>query len=459
MIDITMPRLSDTMEEGVVLNWLKRPGDTVEAGEALVDIETDKAVMEFEAYESGVLSRVLVEEGERVAIGTVIAELLEPGEMAPSPEEAATDGVAGGADEQESAAQPALARPTSAQPAADQPVPDRPAHDEPVSDAAWTRRPDRLLATPLVRRFAREHRLVLDEIAGSGPGGRIIRADVERLLVTGVQPVVGESAGPAAREVAPDFAVATDVPVGQLSRQASPVHDRREPEEVPFDSVRRVIAHRLSDSSRDVPHFVVTAVADVEELVQMRAELNQRLQAADREKVSVNDILVRACALALRAHPHVNASFRSNDAATMFVHRRVHVGVAVASRTGLVVPVIDDADRKTVTDIGLETRRLVASANARKLTPEQMSGGTFTISNLGMFGVEQFTAIINPPQGAILAVGATVREPVAVGDGVAIRHRMRLSLAADHRIIDGALAARFLQTLTGLLEQPWTILA
>nr|WP_300047088.1 dihydrolipoamide acetyltransferase family protein [uncultured Nocardioides sp.] len=436
MIDITMPRLSDTMEEGVVLTWLKRPGDTVEAGETLVEIETDKAVMEFEAYESGVLSRVLVAEGERVAIGTVIAELLGPGETAPAHEEPSAD-----------------------EPVPDRPAPDRPAPAAPESGAAAGRRPDRLLATPLVRRLAREHGLVLDDIAGSGPGGRIIRADVQSLIGTDAQLDAATSSAADAHVVAPDVAVTSDVPVERPARDVEPVHDPRDPEEVVFDSVRRVIAHRLSESARDVPHFAVTAVADVEELVQMRKELNERLQAAGRDKVSVNDILVRACALSLRAHPHVNGSFRPDDAGTMLVHRRVHVGVAVASQTGLVVPVIDDADRKTVTEIGLETKRLVASANARKLTPEQMSGGTFTISNLGMFGVEQFTAIINPPQGAILAVGATVREPVAVGDDVVVRHRMRLSLSSDHRIIDGALAAQFLRTLTGMLEEPWTILA
>jgi pyruvate dehydrogenase E2 component (dihydrolipoamide acetyltransferase) len=228
---------------------------------------------------------------------------------------------------------------------------------------------------------------------------------------------------------------------------------------VAISQVRRVIARRLAESSRSIPHFTVTAVADVEELTSLRAELNARLTASGRGKVSVNDLVVRATGLALRRHPDVNASYRGDDASTSYIHRRVNIGVAVASPHGLVVPVIEDVDLKTVSQLGAETKQLVALADDRALTPAQMSGGTFTISNLGMFGVEEFTAIINPPEGAILAVGATRREAAVVGDEVTVRHRMRLTLSADHRIIDGALAAQFLQTLTGLLKDPWTVLA
>jgi len=207
------------------------------------------------------------------------------------------------------------------------------------------------------------------------------------------------------------------------------------------------------------PHFFVTAAADAEDLFQLRADVNAQLARAGRRKVSINDRLIRASALALREHPQVNASSINDASGEMLVHHRINIGVVVASDTGLVVPVIEAADQKTVSQLGAEAKQLVSLANARKLTPGQMSGGTFTISNLGMLGVEQFTAIVNPPEGAILAVGGTTREAIVVGDEVVARHRMRYTLSADHRIIDGAAAARFLQTLTGLIEILWTIMA
>jgi pyruvate dehydrogenase E2 component (dihydrolipoamide acetyltransferase) len=226
-----------------------------------------------------------------------------------------------------------------------------------------------------------------------------------------------------------------------------------------MSQTRRVIAKRLGESARTIPHFYVTAAADAEALMKLRGELNEQLIAGNRPKVSVNDLLIRASAIALREHPLVNASYVGDESKTMLVHHRVNVGIAVASENGLVVPVIEDADKKTVTQLGIEAKELVSLANAKKLTPAQMSGGTFTISNLGMFGVEEFTAIINPPEGAILAVGGTKREPTVVGDEIVPRYRMRYTLSADHRVIDGALAAQFLQTLTRLIENPWTIIA
>jgi pyruvate dehydrogenase E2 component (dihydrolipoamide acetyltransferase) len=228
---------------------------------------------------------------------------------------------------------------------------------------------------------------------------------------------------------------------------------------VPISNVRRVIASRLSASAREIPHFYVTAVADAEALMDLRVTLNAQLTAAGRAKVSVNDLLVRAVALALREHPDVNVSYGGDDATALLVHDRINVGVAVAAETGLIVPVIRDADTKTVTQLGTEAKRLVSLASERKLTPDQTSGGTFTISNLGMFGVEHFTALINPPESAILAVGATTREPTVVGDTIVPRYRLRYTLSVDHRVIDGALAAQFLKTLTKLVETPWMIVA
>ncbi|GAB1817110.1 dihydrolipoamide acetyltransferase family protein [Herbidospora sp. RD11066] len=358
MIDILMPRLSDTMTEGAIATWHKKPGDRVAPGDVLVDIETDKALMEYEAYESGTLAEILIPEGRNAEIGVPIARL-----------DNGTPSVV------------------------DQPRPP---------------------ASPLVRRLARERGLDLAALTGTGPGGRIIRADLPEVPAD-------------TKEI---------VPVAGTS-------DPREPEKVPFDPIRQAIATRLTQSATTIPTFTATASADVADLLALRSQINQALTEA---KVSVNDLLVRAVALALRAHPEVNASYSPEGRGHTLIHRRIHVGVAVASPAGLVVPVIRDADRATLTAISATTRDLVAKAEGRTLTTADMSDGTFTISNLGMYGVEHFTAIINPPQGAILAVGAA-------------RDRMRYTITADHRIIDGALAARFLATLTDLLEHPLRIVA
>ena len=409
MIEITMPRLSDTMEEGAISIWHKQPGDTVRIGDLLVEIETDKATMEYEAYDAGTLVRHLVPEGQLVSIGSPIALLDDGKPSAASASAATTAAPVRGADE-------------------------------------------RLFASPLVRKLARENHLDLSQVQGTGPGGRIIRSDTDDLLARPVAP----DAPAAEPALAPTATVAAPAAAPAGSAQSD---GKRGSEPVALNNLRRIIARRLGESYRTIPHFFVTGAADAENLVQLRAELNSQLVAAGRPKVSINDLLVRASALALREHPLVNASYIDDASGEMLVHRRINVGVAVASGNGLVVPVIEDADQKTVSQLGAEARSLVALANAKKLAPDQMSGGTFTISNLGMFGVEQFTAIINPPEGAILAVGGTAREAVVVGDEIVARHRMRYTLSADHRIIDGALAAKFLQTLTRLIENPWTIIA
>lgn len=419
MIEITMPRLSDTMEEGTIVAWHKKPGDTVSVGEILVDIETDKAMMEYEAYEAGTLAEILVPEGGVVSIGTPIARLDNGQASAPAPS------AAPGADETTMAAPVSPARTETAAALSVAPL-------ESEEDA------ERRIASPLVRKLAREHALDLRQVRGSGPGGRIIRADLDDLL--------------AAAEV--------DGPRGPAMPLANgPLLDaKRGSKEIPFTNVRRVIARRLGESARTIPHFYVTAVADAEQLVQLRTSLNEQLLATGRAKVSLNDLLIRACALALREHPLVNASYVNDASSTMLIHERINVGIAVASTNGLVVPVILDADQKTVSQLGVEARQLATLAGSKGISLDQMSGGTFTISNLGMFGVEEFTAIINPPEGAILAVGTTRREPVGVGDEIVLRHRMRYTLSADHRIIDGALAAEFLQTLTKLIESPLSLI-
>ncbi|MBW4029412.1 MAG: 2-oxo acid dehydrogenase subunit E2 [Acidobacteria bacterium] len=426
-----MPRLSDTMEEGAIASWHKHPGDRVEVGDVLVEIETDKATMDYEAYEAGTLSEILVSEGATVAIGTPIATL-DDGKAGSDPSAPATESPVAAAT---ASPTPLVTAPPAATVAA--PVPAPPAH----AVAPAHRGPDGQFASPLVRRLAREHDLDLSTVTGSGPGGRIIRADLNHLLSENPAPVA-----------APPVARAT-ISTGPI------VDEKRASQEITVSKARRVIARRLGESARTIPHFFVTTVADAEMLMEMRNDLNERAVAKGRPKISVNDLLIRASALALREHPEVNSSYLGDESSVMLVHNRVNIGVAVASKNGLVVPVIVDADRKSMGDISVEAKALAAQANGKGLSIDQMTGGTFTISNLGMFGVEEFTAIINPPEGAILAVGATTREAVVVGNQVLARRRMRFTLSADHRIIDGALAAQFLRTLAGMIEHPWRIVA
>ncbi|TCO26139.1 pyruvate dehydrogenase E2 component (dihydrolipoamide acetyltransferase) [Kribbella steppae] len=408
---ILMPRLSDTMESGIIAGWRKQPGDTVTAGEILADIETDKAVMEYEAYESGVLSRIIVAEGEEVAIGQPIAIVGENDDTAAEP------------------------TPTAEPiPPAESPPP-VPAAPSTAGSAAPAAPPptERLPASPLARRDAHELGVDLATLTGTGPGGRIIRADVRAAAeaittpetVTAPAPYAGQSSSPA--------------------------------EEVPLGMLRRTSGKRLAESARTAPHFYLTAVSDVQQLVELRADLNSRLTAAGRPKISLNDLIVRACALTLRTHPDLNASL-AGDALRR--HQEIHIGLAVAVDNGLLVPVLRNVDRKSIGVIAQEATELAERARQRQLSADEMTGGTFTVSNLGMYGVEQFTAIINPPEAAILAVGASRREAVVLDDGsIAARTRMRYTLSADHRILDGAAGARFLADLTDLLENPWLILA
>jgi len=426
MIEILMPRLSDTMEEGAISAWHKKPGDPVEVGDLLVEIETDKATMEYEAYDAGVLQDIVVPEGDVAQIGAVIARLAD-GTEDPAPDSGRT----------------VVPHPTP----------------PPETGGTAPARRERLFATPLVRRLARENGIDLDGVVGSGPGGRVVRADVEALIArparetdggadAGPQPGTAPAPAPAPAAAAEDRASAT-----------TPGPDRAGTTAVPFDSVRQVISRRLTESSASVPHFSVTVVADVEELLTLRADVNARLADAGRPTVSVNDLVVRATAVALREHPGINASYSPEGRGQTLLHERVDIGVAMASDAGLVVPVVAGADRKTASQIAVESKELAARARERRLTPADMAGATFTISNLGMHGVEQFTAIINPPEGAILAVGAALPEPVAVDGAVQVRRRVRCTLSADHRIIDGASAAQFLATLRGLLERPLLVLA
>ncbi len=416
MIDIPMPRLSDTMEEGTIAAWHKKPGDLVSPGDVIVEIETDKAVMEHEAYELGTLASILVPEGESVAIGTPIARLDDgTGEDVPAPQDT-------------SAAEASTA--TEITPIGS-PAESSTASDTKVRSTQKTVHPR---ATPLVRKLARERGIDLTAVSGTGPGGRIVRADI-----------------PAAPESAPDETGAATTP----AQTGTPANDA---EVVPFDPIRQAIGTRLTQSATTTPTFTATASADVEALFTLRADLNAALDGTG-DKVSINDLVMRAVALALREHPRINASYSPAGRGQTLMHKQVNVGVAVAAPAGLMVPVVHNTDRLAVSAIGTRIRTLSAKAMDRALSPDDMSDGTFTVSNLGMFGVENFTAIINPPQGAILAVGAALPETRLV-DGAAVeRRRMRYTITADHRIIDGADAGRFLAGLTELLENPLRLLA
>lgn len=400
MPDVLMPRLSDTMTEGVLTSWLKHEGDTVQRGDVLAEIETDKAVMELESYDSGVLTRILAAEGTTVPIGQPIAVIGEEGAVpaAPSPVSAA-------------AAAPSPATAASAAPA-------RPQPPAPAGGA--------VRATPLVRRLARERGIDLTTLAGTGPNGRIVRADLEELAA---------GQGPARRPEQPPAAVATD-------------------EEVPLTAIRRITAERLTQSAA-APHFHLTMAVDAGPLLELRAELNRQVFTGG-DRCSVTDLLVRAAAVTLAGHREVNASWAGDR---VLRHGQVNVGVAVALDDGLIVPVIRDADRKGVAEIAAEAHALTTRARAGRLTPDEFTGGTFTISNLGTFGVESFTAVINPPEAAILAVGSA-REEAVVRDGqVVVRPVLRLTMTSDHRVLDGAVSAAFLRELVELLGQPLRLLA
>jgi len=449
MAEIQMPRLSDTMEEGTIARWVKQPGDPVAPGDVLAEIETDKATMDLEAYEGGVLQEILLPEGATAPIGQVVAIVAPPGSppggtssagaTASRPEEAPRPGPATGS--------PATGSPAERGPAGSQAL--RPPAAPAVS-ANGTPRP--LRSSPLARAVARRAGLDLSLVTGSGPGGRIVRADVEEALAH-LGPS-GDAATPApavpAASAAPPSGPGPSPAPGALGPVAARLPDD---EVIPLGSIRRLTAERMTESAR-TPHFHLSTSVDVTELVALRREVNAHL-AAEGAKVSVTDLLVAAVARVLARHPEVNASF-GGDA--ILRHRRIHVGVAVAVDDGLVVPVVHDADRASLTEIARRAHDLAERARQRRLTPDDLQGGTFTISNLGMYGVAHFSAVLNPPQAAILAVGAAIDQPVARDGQVVVRPMMELTLGIDHRVLDGARGAEFLADLRATLETPLRIL-
>ncbi len=393
-----MPKLSDEMAEGTIRHWKKKEGERVEPGEAIAEVETSKANLDVESIDGGVLLKQLAKEGQTVKIGVAIAVIGEAGEsvegmvagMSPSPSTTTSASTA-------AAAVAAKATETMMR--------------QGVRNANHDVTPGRVKASPLARRIARERGVDITRVQGSGPSGRIIRADVDQ--------EIGGKTAPTAAAV-----------------------DR----EVELSQMRKAIAKRMTESKPGVPHFYLTADIDMARAMDLRAQLKEIGTQA-----SVNDLVLRACVVALGKHPQVNASYRGE---TFFISGAVHLGVAVAIDEGLITPVIRDAQRKSIAQLGTEARELAEQARARKLKPAQYEGGTFTVSNLGMFGIREFSAIINPPQAAILAVGAVEKRAVVVGDALTVGTRMTVTLSGDHRVIDGATGAKFLQTLRESLEQP-----
>ena len=426
-IPITMPALSPTMTEGNLAKWLRAEGDRISAGDVIAEIETDKATMEVEAVDEGVLAKILVGEGsEGVAVNSVIALLLEEGEdegalesyrAAPAAPAAASPAAADGP------VPPAAAAATSAAP----PVPQTAA---PAAGGDG----GRVKASPLARRMARQADIDLAQIAGSGPHGRIVKSDIEAVLGRAPAAVAAPAAAPA----------------------PAPAAARAPAAEVPHTNMRRVIARRLTEAKRDIPHFYLSLDCEVDALLELRKTLNAKVEAAEPgHKLSLNDLVIRAAALALRKVPEVNVSWTDE---VLLKHDTVDLSVAVALEGGLVTPVIRDADRKGLAEISREMKELAGRAREGKLLPEEYQGGTFSISNLGMFGVREFAAVINPPQSAILAVGQALERPVVKDGALATATVMTVTLSVDHRAVDGALGAVFLAAFRGLVEDPLTML-
>jgi len=424
---VTMPKLSDTMEEGTLVRWLKKEGETVDAAEVIAEAESDKATMELEAFDAGVLKKILVPEGGKVPVGGLLALIGEededigallkeieaeqaaaPAEPAEGKEQAAAEPV----PEKEAAA--AVKQPAAA--AAAEPEKE-PAEDTAAPGELLTTGGVRIKASPLARKMARERGLNLRRIAGTGSGGRIIRRDIEKAGPAGVR------------------AAAAPAGAGGAS-------------EIPLSSMRESIASRMTLSKSTVPHFYLTVEVDMDRAVEARKSLNE---AQSGIKISFNDLIIKAAALALRDHERVNGSFGEKG---LMLHSDIDVGVAVALEDGLITPVLRRADTLSLGQIAQQVGELAGRARERKLAPEEYSNATFTISNLGMFGIEEFSAIINPPQSAILAVGGVAQKPVVREGELGIGYRMKMTLSCDHRIVDGAVGALFLADVQKKLENP-----
>ena len=434
-INILMPALSPTMTEGKLAKWHVKVGDAVKSGQVICEIETDKATMEVEAVDEGKVGQIVVEEGaEGVKVNAVIAVLLEEGESE-MPKRAAAPAPAAAAPTP-AAAKPAT--PPASAPAAAPPAP-KPA-SAPAAAPATAPGGGRIFASPLAKRIAAEKGLDLSRIKGSGPNGRIVKADVES-----AQPVPA-AAPPAAKPAAKPAPV---------SAGAQPVFVAPGDTRVPHTSIRKVIARRMLESKQTVPHFYLTVELEIDALLAARQAINAVIEKKGT-KVSVNDMVIKACAKALRDHPECNAAWTEDE---MIQYGAVDISVAVATDRGLITPIVRSADMKGLAQIATEMKDLAARAKTGKLKLDEFQGGGFTISNLGMFGIKDFAAIINPPQAMILAVGAGEERAVVRKGQIVVRTMMNCTLAVDHRVVDGAMGAQWLQTLRGYIEQPAAMLA
>jgi pyruvate dehydrogenase E2 component (dihydrolipoamide acetyltransferase) len=445
MSDVVMPRLSDSMEEGTILQWLKQVGDEVAVGDELVEIETDKANMAYEADVAGTLSEILVQEGETVAIGTPIARV--GGESPDSSAKSAAGPVAGeGGALRADAERPSSTPPTPTPPA--EKAINAPATEEDRAETAHDGN-GRPKASPVARRIAKERGLDLGELQGSGPGGRIVKADVEREASS----AGGADSGGPRTEAQPPPAGPPEAVTGPAAEAARPETAKGEVAYEDLSKLQSTIARRMAESKATAPHFYLEAEVDMSRLVAARAQIKADAKEGDVVP-SFNDMVVKACALALREHPRANGAYRDGR---FELYSRVNVGVAVATDDGLVVPTVFDADRKSLRQIASEARALAQRVRDGQITPPELSGATFTVSNLGMFGIDSFAAVINPPQAAILAVGAIAERPVARDGAIVAAHLMRVNLACDHRILYGAPAAEFLARIRALLEEPLSL--
>jgi pyruvate dehydrogenase E2 component (dihydrolipoamide acetyltransferase) len=435
-VQILMPALSPTMEEGTLAKWLVKEGDAVKSGQILAEIETDKATMEFEAVDEGIVGKLLIAEGTAgVKVNTPIAMLLEEGEDA-STAAAPKAAAPAAAPVAVAAAAPA----TAAAPAA-----------APVAATGGAR----VFASPLARRIAKEKGVDLWAVKGSGPHGRIVRADVEGAQPGAAKPaVVAAAAAPA--PVAAKPAASTATPTGMATETVLKMYADRAYEEVPLDGMRRTIAARLTEAKQTIPHFYLRREVRLDALMAFRETLNKQLEFRG-VKLSVNDFIIKACAMALQAVPNANAVWAGDR---MLRLKPSDVAVAVAVEGGLFTPVLRDADKKSLSALSAEMKDLAARAKSKKLAPHEYQGGSFAISNLGMMGIENFDAVINPPHGSILAVGAGLKKPVVLADGtIGVATVMSMTLSVDHRVIDGALGAEFLKALIEALENPMVMLA
>ncbi|HWA80509.1 MAG TPA: pyruvate dehydrogenase complex dihydrolipoamide acetyltransferase [Acetobacteraceae bacterium] len=438
--NILMPALSPTMTEGTLARWLKKEGDPIKAGDVIAEIETDKATMEVEAVDEGVLGKIIVPDGTAgVAVNAPIAVLLGEGETladmpaspAPSPTPSPSPAPASSA--------PAAAAPPPSPPAAASPAPQKGNGASPPAG--------RIFASPLARRMAAQAGLELAALKGSGPNGRIVRADIEAALA-------GAPASPAPA-AAPTPTAAP--PAAARPPAAAPISITARHRLVPHTTMRRVIARRLTESKQTIPHFYLSTDIALDALLKLRGDLNARSakEGPGAFKLSVNDLIIKAAAIAMTRVPRVNASYTEEGIAE---YEDIDISVAVAIPDGLITPIIRQADRKGLAAISNEMKDLIARAKAGKLKPEEFQGGGFSISNLGMYGVREFAAVINPPQGAILAVGAGEQRPVVKDGALAVATMMTCTLSVDHRVIDGALGAEWLSAFKAILEDPLSLM-